>query len=280
MITFLSPIVTCWACSILLHESFTRMEQIAGLVSLIGVVIIARPTSLFFSGSASVAAGSGADNVFPATNSTVPTDQTGLQHVAPVHRLMAIGAALIGVLGAACAYTSIKWIGHRAHPLISVTCYSLACVIVSTIGLLAVPGIGFRLPSNGTEWGYLFFLGVCGFVMQFLLTAGLAHEKSSRATNMVYSQMLFALAFDQLIFHITPGVWSIIGSVLILGSVLYVAMRNQSAKPRPKDSGLGLGGTDEEVGLMNEMEDAVCEEDDGAVDQLRVDQAVPLDSIR
>ena len=62
--------------------------------------------------------------------------------------------------------------------------------------------------------------------MQFLLTAGLAHEKSSRATNMVYTQMLFALAFDKIVWGTVPGTLSIIGSSLILGSALYIAMIN------------------------------------------------------
>src|ERR1700761_6454534 len=47
VITFLAPCISCWACSYLLKEPFTRMEQIGALISLFGVVLIARPTSLF-----------------------------------------------------------------------------------------------------------------------------------------------------------------------------------------------------------------------------------------
>lgn len=42
--------------------------------------------------------------------------------------------------------------------------------------------------------------------------------------------MLFALAFDELIFSITPGLLSILGSSLILGSAIYVAVRKSSTK--------------------------------------------------
>lgn len=80
--------------------------------------------------------------------------------------------------------------------------------------------------------------------MQFLLTAGLQHEKSSRATNMVYTQMLFALAFDKLVFHTTPGALSIAGSSLILGSALYVALYNNKKKKE------GQGRGDEEVAFV------------------------------
>jgi hypothetical protein len=67
---------------------------------------------------------------------------------------------------------------------------------------------------------------------QFLLAAGLQYEKSSRATNMVYTQMFFALGFDKLVFGTTPGVLSIIGSSLILGSAIYVAVQKEQAKSK------------------------------------------------
>jgi drug/metabolite transporter (DMT)-like permease len=136
---------------------------------------------------------------------------------------------MLGVLGAASAYTTLRWIGKRAHALISVNYFATWCTIVSTVMMMVLPGVGFLLPANLKEWAYLFFLGTCGFIMQFLLAAGLQYEKSSRATNMVYTQMLFALAFDKLVFGTTPGVLSIIGSSLILGSAIYVAVQKEAA---------------------------------------------------
>ncbi|MCJ1451191.1 hypothetical protein MMC28_001527 [Mycoblastus sanguinarius] len=145
----------------------------------------------------------------------------------------------------------------RAHPLISVNYFSAWCTIVSTVALLAIPGIGFRLPASLWQWIYLLFLGISGFAMQFLLTAGLQHEKSSRATNMVYTQMLFALAFDKLVWNTTPGLLSIVGSSLILGSALYVAVYKNNKKEFKGREGRG----DEEVVLATGVDD---EEDDAA----------------
>ena len=120
-------------------------------------------------------------------------------------------------------------------------------MIVSIVAIVAVPSVGFRLPSNVQEWGYLVLMGVCGFIMQILLTAGLAHEKSSRATNMIYTQILFALAFDKLIFDTTPGGWSIVGSSLVLGSALYVAVHKEKAE---KNFTSRTSNASEEIGLM------------------------------
>lgn len=248
VITFLAPSVACAACWILIKEPFTRSQQVAGLVSLFGIVLIARPTSLLpgiSSEQPSVASGS-ADAVPPPINLTSVAHPVPQDNVTPTQRLAAIGLGLIGVFGAACAYTAIRWIGQRAHPLISVTYFSAWCTVVSVVAVLAVPGIDFRLPENLVEWSYLVFLGVSGFLMQFLLTAGLAHEKTSRATNMIYTQILFALAFDKLVFDVTPGSWSIVGSSLVLGSAMYIAVYkdtpivvNQAGEP-----------ADEELNLM------------------------------
>ncbi|KAL8744005.1 MAG: hypothetical protein Q9184_008046, partial [Pyrenodesmia sp. 2 TL-2023] len=211
VITFLAPIVACWACSMLLKEPFTRSEQIACLVSLLGVILIARPTSFFSltDGGSSIASAVG--DGLPATNGTLPTQDNGEIHVTATQRLVAVGVALLGVFGAASAYTTIRWIGRRAHPLISVNYFAAWTTFVATVVLLFVPGMNFKLPADLKQWSYLIFLGICGLAMQLLLTAGLAYEKSSRATNMVYTQMLFALTFDKLIFDTTPGTISIVG---------------------------------------------------------------------
>ena len=270
--------MACWACSILLDEPFTRKEQIAGIISFLGVVLIARPTSLIPHHSDLPPIASGAGDGFPSINATVPAGLQETNHVTSAQRLSAVGVALIGVLGAASAYTTIRWIGKRAHPLISVNYFAAWTDIVSTVALLAIPGIDFQLPANLRQWVYLVFLGVCGFVMQFLLTAGLQHEKSSRATNMVYTQMLFALAFDKIVFNTTPGVWGIAGSSLILGSALYVALLNNNKEK--KDDGRGEVPRDEEVGLGVDDADEVRSDVHSGIGPLRGVQEVQLRTIR
>lgn len=203
----------------------------------------------------------------PPTNTTTPLDLQGLNNVTSAQRLTAVGVALLGVLGAASAYTMIRWIGKRTHPLISVNYFAAWSTIISIVALVAIPGIGFRLPASFWQWVYLVFLGVCGFVMQFLLTAGLQHEKSSRATNMVYTQMLFALAFDKLVWGTVPGMLSIIGSSLILGSALYIAVSNRKKKDVKGRDGSG----DEENPLV---------EAEGSEDDERGLQEVQLRTLR
>ncbi|KAF1976023.1 hypothetical protein BU23DRAFT_529200 [Bimuria novae-zelandiae CBS 107.79] len=258
VITFLAPSLACWACSHLINEPFTRMEQIAAYVSLFGVVLIARPVSLFASlrhESNPVPLASGeSDMEFSPSNGTTADSgnhfASSYDNVTPTQRATAVGIAMLGVIGAAGAYTTIRWIGKRAHPLISVNYFATWCTIVSTVMMFALPDVGFLLPQSWVDFTYLVFLGVCGFIMQFLLAAGLQYEKSSRATNMVYVQMLFALTFDKLVFGTTPSALSIVGSSLILGSAIYVATHKEG--PKKQDCRCERGDGGEERGLIME----------------------------
>ncbi|KAG9246274.1 integral membrane protein DUF6 [Calycina marina] len=203
VITFLAPSVASYGCYVFLKEPFLPSAQYASLVCLLGVLLIAHSTS-FSSLSTETSAGKmdyaslNATNT-PGENFRVPTS---------TQRLSSVGVTLLGMFGSAGAYTSICWIGSRAHPLIS-----------------------------------------------FLLTTGLAvggRKNDSRATGMLYTNMLFALGLDKLVFGISPGWWSTGGSELILGGAVYVAVKQQQVVVKYADEEMG-GRAEEEM----EMPDAV-----------------------
>lgn len=163
-----------------------------------------------------------------ARSDAMQLNETATNEITPSQRLTAIGIGLLGVMGAATAFTTIRWIGKRAHPMISVNYLAGWTTLISALVLQFYPGIDFQLPSTSREWGLLIFLGICGFLMQILFTAGLQQEKNSRATNMVYTQMLFAVLFDKLLWNSTLTGWSVAGSAIILTSAIYIALQNSS----------------------------------------------------
>jgi drug/metabolite transporter (DMT)-like permease len=170
VITFLAPSLACWACSFLINEPFTRTEQMAAYISLFGVVLIARPVSLFASlvhSSEPVPPATGDDALVLSNMTTGTSDSLATEYdsVTPTQRATAVGIAMIGVLGATGAYTTVRWIGKRAHPLMTVNYLAVMCTIVSLVAMFTVPGVGFLLPQSLKDWCYLIFLGVCGFVM-------------------------------------------------------------------------------------------------------------------
>lgn len=236
VLTFLTPSVAGYASYILLHETFTVVEQLASVLAFGGVVVIAQPTSLF--------AGKWSNKPKSPTN----YGQEGLnimntmqENATPYQRLFAIGMGMLGVIGASGAYTLIRWIGKRAHPLVSVTYFSGTSTVVSAIVLAAAPPLGlyqpdlrFDMPRGMRQWVLLVFTGACGFILQFLLTAGLRSDKSNRATMAMYTQMIFAVAFDWLVFGKVMDWTTGIGCVMIICSAIWVNLAKQTKADEKK----------------------------------------------
>ncbi|PVH99416.1 hypothetical protein DM02DRAFT_507475, partial [Periconia macrospinosa] len=223
VLTFLAPSIASYACYLFLNEPFARSAQYASLVSLLGVLLIARPTSIFTTTISPIS---------NPINRTSTTSDTAFKPPTSAQRISGVGLAMLGVLGSAAVYTIIRWIGSRAHPLISVNYFATWSTIVSTVSLtLPIPSFpSFAAPANLRQWIMLISLGICGFLSQFFLTSGLAtggRRNGARATNMVYARVLFALALDKLVFGLNPGWWSLAGSGLILSSVIIVTMQKQ-----------------------------------------------------
>jgi drug/metabolite transporter (DMT)-like permease len=285
VLTFLAPSVASYGCYLFLREPFPRSAQYASLISLIGVVLIARPTS-FFSSHGS--------NISLPSNSTITAEGEAYDSSFPIptsaQRLSAVAVAMIGVLGAAGAFTSIRWIGNQAHPLISVNYFSILCTIVSFLVLsLSKPlhfsdTLTFILPNGPRQWFLILFLGSCGFIMQYLLTKGLAvggRGNGARATNMIYTNMLFALALDKVVFGQSPGWWSLGGSGLILGSAVFVAVKKgQVAETGGRERGRDEeeragGGGEEEMAMLGggaDLDDQEEEVEEGGVDAREAEQ--------
>ncbi|KAL6871186.1 hypothetical protein J3F83DRAFT_734520 [Trichoderma novae-zelandiae] len=233
VITFLAPGVAGLLCYFALREPFTRAEQIATLVALLGVVLIARPVSLFTGLSSSrdqiVDAPEQLDGTLPGLEGEPTAEE----------RLIAVGVALLGVLGGAVAFTSIRTIGKRAHPLISVNYFGMACTIICVLVLVLAPALNIGqpylrwiTPKSWKGWFLLLSIAVPGFIMQYLLTSGLAADTSNRANAMIYTHMLFAVSFDRWIFGHSMSMMSFAGCALILGSAITVVLaKKPPARP-------------------------------------------------
>lgn len=227
---FLVPIfvslLASWIPS--LHERFTISEMCGAVVSLVGVMLIARPTFLF-----------------PGENKSSPGD------VPPFKRTLAVIAALINVVGAAFAYTLIRMIGKRAHPLVSVTYFSGTTVIGSTLGLLFIPSLGgFKVPHGVKQWLLLLAIGVTGFAMQFLLTKGLQLTTAGSASALMYTQIVFAVFFEWAVWGNLPTRESAIGGALILISV--ISVESIRARRKKEDVDAEAAASDATIGTSQE----------------------------
>jgi drug/metabolite transporter (DMT)-like permease len=149
----------------------------------------------------------------------------------------------------------IRVIGDRAHALMSVNYFAIVSTVGSAAILCITSDTGFARPQRTQEWALLALLGVLGFILQFLLTAGLQLDRSSKATSMLYTQILLALLFDWTIWGVLPGSWSLVGGAIVIASTLWSALQkpDKLAKDVSKTS-----TSDEESPLLGDesIEDA------------------------
>jgi len=224
VITFLAPLLTAFSGAFFLGEKFSRREVFAGFFSLVGVVLIARPPFLFGSG------GEGGPEL-PSTGDAPPGFPS--REVTPEQRLIAVGVGLLGVFGSTGAYTTLRAIGKRAHPLHSLVSFSLQSILVATIGLI-VTKTEFIVPTRLAWLAMLVMIGIFGFCAQVLLTMGLARETASRGSMAIYTQIVFAMIFERIFFQAIPSVLSVIGTLTILSCALYVALTKESSSGADK----------------------------------------------
>lgn len=223
VLTFLVPLGTGLAASWFLGEKFTKMEVFASAFGLLGVVLIARPPFLF----GDLVTGAGNDLV----NRQLLLMDGGKGTAA--ERLMAVGGALVGVVGTVCAYTALRAAGHRAHPLHTMVSNCTQGVIAGSIMMLitAEPVV---IPIKW-EWSALMLsIMIAGLSAQILLTVGFASEAAGRGALGIYSQMMFAMILQLIFFHTLPSTLSLIGSLIIITSTLSVALRKKQTQSNEK----------------------------------------------
>lgn len=201
-ITFLIPMVTTFFAWIVLSERYSVLEGACALCSLAGVLLIAKPDFLF-----------GGEAEVPENDSAESSSEL---------RLLATAVGLIGVCGASSVYVVLRKIGKLCHPLISVSYFALITCVVTFVITLVTPSLTFQAPHNFRQWFLFCLIGFSGFFMQFCLAAGLQREKAGKSAMMIYSNMVFALFWDLVIWGHVPGLLSILGTGLIVANAFII----------------------------------------------------------
>lgn len=194
VITFLGPLATGLLGFLVLGEPFTVRETLGGVISLSGVVLIARPAFIFGRKTAdsdldnplvTLANGTLAGNnstlkvgeaiaklvnvtsvdLVRRGNSTLLQDDVSVEGVTEKQRLFAVGLALLGVCGGAGAYITIRAIGRRASATHSVAYFSLYSTIVSA-ALMWFTDTKFVLPTQPKWIALLVCVGIFGLAAQ------------------------------------------------------------------------------------------------------------------
>ncbi|EIW52928.1 drug/metabolite transporter [Trametes versicolor FP-101664 SS1] len=207
VLSFLTPMCTAVTGALFLKEDLTGKQALASAFSFVGVVLIARPDFLFGRHSAD-----GLDN-----------EAASGRIVTPGQRLGAVGVALLGVVGLTTAYTTIRAIGKRAHPMHNLAAFALVCIVTAPVAMVVTrtPAV---VPDNLGSILMVIAVSACGFAAQMTMTTGLQRETAGRGTMAIYVQVIFAMAFERIFFNTLPNWLSLLGTVIILSSAVYVVV--------------------------------------------------------
>ena len=76
-----------------------------------------------------------------------------------------------------------------------------------------------------TQWALLTFIGIASGLGQYFLIKALTYGELSVMSPIDYLQIVLAAAFGFLFFDEVPGVWTALGAAIIIGSTLYIVLR-------------------------------------------------------
>jgi drug/metabolite transporter (DMT)-like permease len=178
----MNPVFTAFFAAVVLGEHIGFVEALLVMVSLGGVLVVARPSFLF-----------GGDG--------------GL---APLPVIV----GLCGAVLSAAAYVTVRRLRGEA-PMLIVFYFAAVCTLLS-IPMLFLHA---TVPSAGMV-AVLLGVGVATHLGQVLITWGFRLERAGRASSVGYLQIVFAGFWGWVLFAEIPDLWTGLVAAIIVASTL------------------------------------------------------------
>jgi drug/metabolite transporter (DMT)-like permease len=164
------------------------------------------------------------------------------------HRLLAVVVGFAGVL-------IITRPGLSMHPaallsLLNALLYALYAIITRMLAahdragttifysgvagvLLLAPAVPFvwSTPPTALVWAALLATGFFGGLGHGLLTLAHARAPASALSPFVYTQIIWMAALGYLVFGDVPDRWTAVGAAIVIGSGLYLLLRDRARPP-------------------------------------------------
>ena len=131
-------------------------------------------------------------------------------------------AAMGGAACGALASVIVRKIGREERNVVMLI-YPLIANFVLMGGLMALPGNFAEVPLP--HMGGFFAVAALSTVAMLLMIAAYSNAEAALIAPMQYSQILWATFYGWLLFNELPGMNTAAGSVLIIGSGLYIVFR-------------------------------------------------------
>ena len=184
VLQYLHPMFTALLAVIFLREYLQKNTLICILLSVIGLLIMVRPSFLF----------SGLSGDYPA---------------------WAVAAAIAGAFGSAVAYVLVRKLNATEDSSVIIFYFPIMALPLSLLML----GDNIVMPQ-GWAWLSLLLVGIATQVGQVGLTKAMQTASASKATSFSYLQIIFAMVLGIIFFDEIPALWTIIGAVFIMLGVV------------------------------------------------------------
>jgi len=184
VLQYLHPLFTALLAVIFLREYLQKNTLICILLSVIGLLIIVRPSFLF----------SGLAGDYPA---------------------WAVAAAIAGAFGSAVAYVLVRKLNATEDSAVIIFYFPIMALPLSLLML----GDNIVMPQ-GWAWLSLLLVGIATQVGQVGLTKAMQTASASKATSFSYLQIIFAMVLGIIFFDEIPTLWTITGAVFIMLGVV------------------------------------------------------------
>lgn len=196
VIVFTSPVITFFFGACLLGESIDPVSFACALTSFGGLVCVVRPEFLF-----------------GYEHATAATDGSWL----------AIGSALLGAIGQALVFISVRKL--KQLPALLIVHYFMLCSVMWSIAYMALIQGRFVVPTTPTLWFAVIGSGVFTFMGQMFLTRGFQLEKAGIASVMRYFDVVCVFIWDSVLLKEHINHWSIVGALIICSAAITIALR-------------------------------------------------------
>lgn len=190
VIHFMNPVLTGILAAFFLKERAEKKTWIGGLLSIVGVVVMTRPSFLFASG-----------------------------------RLEAqdVLIAMLGALFAAAAYVSVRALRKTEAPMVVVFYFPLVAFPASIPTAYST----FLWPTL-SEWILLLIVGIMTQGGQVFMTNALHKTSAAKVTSISYLQIVFSFLWGMLFFNEHPDSLSLFGAAIIVSGILVANFRKQA----------------------------------------------------
>lgn len=212
VVIFSTPVFVAIFARLFLREACGMFNVITILLTLIGVVLITRPPFLFDDGSAGLV-----DEQVIETNYDV---------WGPV-------AALSSTLFGANAYVLLRAL-KGLHFSVIMTNFGAFALVYTLIVCYYLGALCW--PLCGTDRVLVIALALFSFGGQILLTLALQYEQAGPVAIARSADIVFAFIWQIMFFRETPNVYSVLGALLVVSSVVLSGLRKWAlALPRDSD---------------------------------------------